>query len=142
MGVLRVDHPDIMEFITIKKHMSEMENFNLSVGITKGFMEAIEKDDEYDLINPRTKQSFRRLKAREVLEAIVSSAWETGDPGILFLDRINEANPTPKLGEIESTNPCGEVPLLPFEPCVLGSINLLKMLKGKNGKWVLKKGIR
>jgi len=135
MGVLRVDHPDIMEFITIKKHMSEMENFNLSVGITKGFMEAIEKDDEYDLINPRTKQSFRRLKAREVLEAIVSSAWETGDPGILFLDRINEANPTPKLGEIESTNPCGEVPLLPFEPCVLGSINLLKMLKGKNGKW-------
>jgi ribonucleoside-diphosphate reductase alpha chain len=135
MGVLRVDHPDIMEFITIKKNLKEMENFNLSVGITKAFMEALSKDDEYDLISPRTKQPFRRLKAREVLEAIVSAAWETGDPGILFLDRINEANPTPELGEIESTNPCGEVPLLPYEPCVLGSINLLRMLKEKNGKW-------
>jgi ribonucleoside-diphosphate reductase alpha chain len=135
MGVLRVDHPDIMEFITIKKKMKEMENFNLSVGITKAFMEALSKDNEYDLINPRTNHSFRRMKAREVQEAIVSAAWETGDPGILFLDRINEANPTPELGEIESTNPCGEVPLLPFEPCVLGSINLLKMLKEKNGRW-------
>jgi ribonucleoside-diphosphate reductase alpha chain len=135
MGILRVDHPDIMEFITIKKNLKEMENFNLSVGITKAFMEALSKDDEYDLISPRTKQPFRRLKAREVLEAIVSAAWETGDPGILFLDRINEANPTPELGEIESTNPCGEVPLLPYEPCVLGSINLLRMLKEKNGKW-------
>ena len=135
MGVLRVDHPDIMEFITIKKNLKEMENFNLSVGITKAFMEALSKDDEYDLISPRTKQPFRRLKAREVLEAIVSAAWETGDPGILFLDRINEANPTPELGEIESTNPCGEVPLLPYEPCVLGSINLLRMLKEKNGNW-------
>lgn len=135
MGVLRVDHPDIMEFITIKKNLEEMENFNLSVGITKAFMEALSKDDEYDLISPRTKQPFRRLKAREVLEAIVSAAWETGDPGILFLDRINEANPTPELGEIESTNPCGEVPLLPYEPCVLGSINLLRMLKEKNGNW-------
>ena len=135
MGVLAVDHPDIMEFITIKKKLKEMENFNLSVGITKVFMEALKKDDEYDLINPRTKQSIRSLKAREVLEAVVSAAWETGDPGILFLDRINEANPTPELGEIESTNPCGEVPLLPYEPCVLGSINLLNMLKEKNGKW-------
>lgn len=135
MGVLGVDHPDIIEFINIKKKMKEMENFNLSVGITKAFMEALAKDDEYDLINPRTKQSIRHLKAKEVLEAIVSAAWETGDPGILFLDRINEANPTPELGEIESTNPCGEVPLLPYEPCVLGSINLLKMLKEKDGKW-------
>jgi ribonucleoside-diphosphate reductase alpha chain len=135
MGVLRVDHPDIMEFITIKKNLKEMENFNLSVGITRAFMEALSKDDEYDLINPRMKQSFGRLKARGVLEAIVSAAWETGDPGILFLDRINDANPTPELGEIESTNPCGEVPLLPYEPCVLGSINLLKMLKEKNGRW-------
>jgi ribonucleoside-diphosphate reductase alpha chain len=135
MGVLRVDHPDIMEFITIKKNLKEMENFNLSVGITRAFMEALSKDDEYDLINPRMKQSFGRLKARGVLEAIVSAAWETGDPGILFLDRVNDANPTPELGEIESTNPCGEVPLLPYEPCVLGSINLLKMLKEKNGRW-------
>ena len=135
MGVLRIDHSDILEFIAIKKSLKEMENFNLSVGITKAFMEALSKDDEYDLINPRTKQSTKHLKAKEVLEAIVSAAWETGDPGILFLDRINEANPTPELGEIESTNPCGEVPLLPFEPCVLGSINLLNMLKEENGKW-------
>jgi ribonucleoside-diphosphate reductase alpha chain len=135
MGVLGVDHPDIMEFINIKKNLKEMENFNLSVGITKAFMEALAKDDEYDLINPRTKQSIQRLMAKEVLEAIVSAAWETGDPGILFLDRINGANPTPELGEIESTNPCGEVPLLPYEPCVLGSINLLKMMKEKGDKW-------
>jgi ribonucleoside-diphosphate reductase alpha chain len=135
MGVLGVNHPDIMEFINIKKNLKEMENFNLSVGITKAFMEALAKDDEYDLINPRTKQSIQRLKAKEVLEAIVSAAWETGDPGILFLDRINGANPTPELGEIESTNPCGEVPLLSYEPCVLGSINLLKMMKEKDGKW-------
>ncbi len=135
MGVLRVDHPDIIEFINVKKSLKEMENFNLSVGITKAFMEALVKDDEYDLINPRTKQPTRRWKAKEVLDTIVNAAWETGDPGVLFLDRINEANPTPKLGEIESTNPCGEVPLLSYEPCVLGSINLLKMLKEKNGKW-------
>jgi ribonucleoside-diphosphate reductase alpha chain len=135
MGVLRVDHPDIMEFITVKQKPNEMSNFNLSVGITKAFMEALEKNDEYSLINPRTKQEVRRIKAREVLEAIVSSAWETGDPGILFLDRINEANPTPELGVIESTNPCGEVPLLPYEPCVLGSINLSQMVKKKDGGW-------
>jgi ribonucleoside-diphosphate reductase alpha chain len=135
MGVLRVDHPDIMEFITVKQKPYEMSNFNLSVGITKAFMEALEKDDEYSLINPRTNQEVRRIKAREVLEAIVSSAWETGDPGILFLDRINEANPTPELGVIESTNPCGEVPLLPYEPCVLGSINLSQMVKKRDGGW-------
>ena len=135
MGVLRVDHPDIMEFITIKQSPGEMENFNLSVGLTKVFMEAVEKDGEYSLINPRTKKEVRRLRAKDVFEALVSAAWETGDPGILFLDRINEANPTPQLGEIESTNPCGEVPLLSYEPCVLGSINLSHMLKEREGKW-------
>jgi ribonucleoside-diphosphate reductase alpha chain len=135
MGVLKVDHPDIMEFITVKQKPYEMSNFNLSVGMTKAFMEALEKDDEYSLTNPRTNQEVRRIKAREVLEAIVSSAWETGDPGILFLDRINEANPTPELGVIESTNPCGEVPLLPYESCVLGSINLFQMVKKKDGGW-------
>jgi len=135
MGVLRVDHPDILEFITVKQQPNEMSNFNLSVGITKAFMEALEKDDEYSLMNPRTKKEVRRIKARKVLEAIVSAAWETGDPGILFLDRINEANPTPELGEIESTNPCGEVPLLPYEPCVLGSINLSQMVKKKDKGW-------
>jgi ribonucleoside-diphosphate reductase alpha chain len=134
MGVLRVDHPDIMEFIAIKKNPDEMTNFNLSVGITKEFMEALEKDDEYSLMNPRTKKEAGRQKAREVFEAIVNAAWETGDPGVLFLDRINEANPTPQMGEIESTNPCGEVPLLPYEPCVLGSINLSHMVTERNGK--------
>jgi ribonucleoside-diphosphate reductase alpha chain len=134
MGVLRIDHPDIMEFITIKQQPNEMSNFNLSLGVTKAFMEAVKKDDEYDLINPRTKRALRRLRAKEVLEAMVAGAWETGDPGILFLDRINEANPTPQLGEIESTNPCGEVPLLPNEPCVLGSINLSHMVKERDGR--------
>jgi ribonucleoside-diphosphate reductase alpha chain len=134
MGVLRVDHPDIMEFITIKRKPDEMANFNLSVGLTKEFMEALEKDGEYSLINPRTKKEVGRQKAREVFEAIINAAWETGDPGVLFLDRINEANPTPQIGEMESTNPCGEVPLLPYEPCVLGSINLSHMVKERNGK--------
>ncbi len=135
MGVLRVDHPDILEFIAIKQQPNEMENFNLSVGITKEFMESYEKDQEYGLINPRTKKEVRRLRAREVMEALVKGAWETGDPGVLFLDRINEANPTPQLGEIESTNPCGEVPLLPYEACVLGSINLSQMVKKKGSGW-------
>ena len=135
MGVLKIDHPDIMEFIKIKQNPNEMTNFNLSVGITKAFMEALEKEGDYSLINPREKKEVRRLKAREVLDAMVTAAWESGDPGILFLDRINEANPTPALGEIESTNPCGEVPLLPYEPCVLGSINLSQMVKERDGKW-------
>jgi len=135
MGVLRIDHPDIMEFIAIKQQPNEMENFNLSVGVTREFMESYEKDGEYGLINPRTKKEVKRLRAREVMEALVKGAWETGDPGILFLDRINEQNPTPKLGEIESTNPCGEVPLLPYEACVLGSINLSHMLKRKGKGW-------
>jgi ribonucleoside-diphosphate reductase alpha chain len=135
MGVLRVDHPDIMEFITIKQQTDEMSNFNLSVGLTRLFMEELKKDDEYSLINPRTKKEVKRIKAREVLDAIVNAAWESGDPGVLFLDRINGANPTPELGEIESTNPCGEVPLLPYEPCVLGSINLSHMVKKRDGGW-------
>ena len=135
MGVLRVDHPDILEFITAKQQLDEMANFNLSVGVTREFMETLEKDGEYGLMNPRTKREVRRIKAKEVLEAIVSAAWETGDPGVLFLDRINETNPTPALGEIESTNPCGEVPLLPYEPCVLGSINLSQMVRKGDKGW-------
>jgi len=134
MGVLRVDHPDIIEFITIKKNPDEMTNFNLSVGLTREFMETLEKDGEYGLINPRTKNEVGRVKARVVFEAIVNAAWETGDPGVLFLDRINEANPTPQLGDMESTNPCGEVPLLSYEPCVLGSVNLSRMVKERNGR--------
>jgi ribonucleoside-diphosphate reductase alpha chain len=135
MGVLRVDHPDILEFITIKQSQDEMSNFNLSVGVTKAFMNALTKDEEYHLINPRTKKEVQRIRAKTVFEVMVKTAWETGDPGVLFLDRINEANPTPQLGEMESTNPCGEVPLLSYEPCVLGSINLLHMLRRGNGKW-------
>ena len=134
MGVLRVDHPDIVEFISIKKNPDEMTNFNLSVGLTKEFMEALEKGGEYSLINPRTKKEVGLQDAREVFGAIVNAAWETGDPGVLFLDRINEANPTPQIGDMESTNPCGEVPLLPYEPCVLGSVNLSHMVREKNGK--------
>jgi ribonucleoside-diphosphate reductase alpha chain len=135
IGVLRVDHPDVMEFIGIKKNNGEMTNFNLSVGLTKDFMEALEKDSEYSLFNPRTKKETGRQKAREIFEAITNAAWETGDPGILFLDRINEANPTPQLGDMESTNPCGEVPLLPYEQCVLGSINLSHMVRKRDGRW-------
>jgi ribonucleoside-diphosphate reductase alpha chain len=135
MGVLRVDHPDVLDFIDIKRNPNEMSNFNLSIGVTKAFMETLEKEGEYSLLNPRTKKELRHLEAKKVLEAMVSAAWETGDPGILFLDRINEANPTPQLGEIESTNPCGEVPLLPYEACVLGSINLSHMVKERDDRW-------
>jgi ribonucleoside-diphosphate reductase alpha chain len=137
MGVLRVDHPDILEFITLKRSPGEMTNFNLSVGVTKAFMEALSKGGEYGLMNQRTKQEVRRLKAAVVFEAMVDGAWETGDPGILFLDRINESHPTPQLGEIETTNPCGEVPLLPYEPCVLGSINLAHMIKWGQDRWTV-----
>ena len=135
MGVLRVDHPDVMEFVTLKANPHEMTNFNLSVGLTKEFMQALEKKSEYRLMNPRTKKEVGRLKASEVFDAIVNAAWETGDPGVLFLDRINDANPTPQIGDMETTNPCGEVPLLPYEPCVLGSINLSHMVRERNGRW-------
>ncbi|HEY5595113.1 MAG TPA: adenosylcobalamin-dependent ribonucleoside-diphosphate reductase [Nitrospiria bacterium] len=129
MGVLRIDHPDILEFITIKEDPRELTNFNLSVGVTDQFMEAALKRRPYDLINPRTRQRVRRLNAADVFDRIVKAAWATGEPGILFLDRINRGNPTPVLGEIEATNPCGEQPLLPFESCTLGSINLTRMMR-------------
>ncbi len=129
MGILRVDHPDIQEFISAKKEGGKLTNFNLSVGITTTFMKALENDKEYDLINPRNGKVVRSLKARDVFQLIVESAWDNGEPGILFLDRINQDNPTPQLGEIESTNPCGEQPLLPYEACNLGSINMTRMVK-------------
>ncbi len=129
MGILRVDHPDILDFIRAKERDGDLNNFNLSIGLTEAFMQAVEKDEEYDLIAPHTKQAKARLKAREVFGLLVQKAWESGDPGIIFLDRINRDNPTPKQGEIESTNPCGEQPLLPYEACNLGSINLSRYIQ-------------
>ena len=133
MGILSVDHPDILEFITAKEREGVLTNFNLSVSVPDSFMEAVEKDEEYDLINPRTGKPERKMRAKDVFDLIVSSAWRTGDPGVIFIDEINRRNPTPHVGKIESTNPCGEVPLLPYESCNLGSINLSKMVN-EDGK--------
>ncbi len=129
MAILRVDHPDIMEFIHCKKDDNALNNFNISVGITDKFMEALKKGQSYDLFDPRDMKKVSELNSTEVYETIVKQAWENGDPGIVFLDRLNKDNPTPHIGEIESTNPCGEQPLLPMEACNLGSINLAKFIK-------------
>lgn len=135
MGILRVDHPDILEFIKAKAEPGAFRNFNLSVGVTDDFMAKVEAGQDYSLINPRTGMEWRRLPAREVFDLICEYAVKTGDPGLLFLDAIERANPTPELGRLEATNPCGEQPLLPYESCNLGSINLAALVKNGAIDW-------
>ena len=136
MGILRIDHPDIMEFIDCKANNNEINNFNISVGLTEKFMKAVENDTDYDLVDPHTNKTVSKLHARTVFDHIVEAAWRNGEPGIIFLDRLNKDNVVPSQGEIESTNPCGEQPLLPYESCNLGSINLTKMLTTEDNKVV------
>ncbi len=135
MAILDVNHPDIVKFIEAKSREGVLTNFNISVAVTDQFMDAVEKDGRVDLINPRSGKAETKLRARHVFDLIVSNAWRTGDPGLIFIDEINRHNPTPQLGEIRSTNPCGEQPLLPFESCNLGSINLAKMVKDGEVDW-------
>jgi len=137
MAILRVDHPDILDFIKCKQVNHELNNFNISVGVTDNFMEAVAAGEKYDLIDPKDDLKVGELNASEVYLKLVHQAWENGDPGIIFIDRLNQNNPTPAIGGIESTNPCGEQPLLPFEACNLGSINLAKFVATDNEKAVI-----
>ncbi|MCK4485220.1 MAG: adenosylcobalamin-dependent ribonucleoside-diphosphate reductase [Desulfobacterales bacterium] len=131
MGVLHVSHPDIEEFIRAKEPSGQFRNFNLSVAVDDIFIDALKKGNYYPLIHPRTGSVVGRRSAKKILEMMAECAWESGDPGILFIDTVNRTNPTPSLGKIEATNPCGEQPLLPYESCTLGSINLTKVINGK-----------
>jgi ribonucleoside-diphosphate reductase alpha chain len=133
MGILNVDHPDIRTFIQSKEDGQNLNNFNISIGITGDFMERVKSGEDYDLVNPRTGVVVRQENAREIFELAVEMAWKTGDPGLIFLDLINHYNPNPQLGTIESTNPCGEQPLLPFESCNLASVNLARMVRYQDG---------
>ncbi|MEG1536763.1 MAG: vitamin B12-dependent ribonucleotide reductase, partial [Clostridiales bacterium] len=135
MGILRVDHPDIVPFIHCKSNNEDITNFNISVGITDAFMQAVAENGAYQLIDPKTKLPAGSKNARALFDEIVDAAWHNGEPGIIFLDRLNRDNAIPTMGEIESTNPCGEQPLLPYESCNLGSINLVKMLKKTAAGW-------
>ena len=133
MAILNVDHPDILKFITSKEDYTALTNFNISVALNEEFMKAVENSSDYELVNPHTKKVVGKLNAKEVFDRLVDNAWRNGDPGIVFLDRVNRDNPTPNLGSVESTNPCGEQPLLPYESCNLGSINLSRMVCESNG---------
>ena len=142
MAILNVDHPDILKFIKAKEDNTSLTNFNISVAITEDFMKAVENGSDYELVNPRIskavdRKTVEKKNAKDVFDKMVEMAWKNGDPGIIFIDRINDRNPTPKLGSIVSTNPCGEQPLLPYESCNLGSINLSKMLTTKNGAAII-----
>jgi len=135
MGILRCDHPDIIEFIEAKIEKDRLPNFNLSVGITEKFMQAVKGNKEFNLVNPRSGKKVKAIRAKALFDLIVNAAWRTGEPGLIFLDEINRTNPTPQIGRIEATNPCGELPLLAFESCNLASINLAKMVKGSRPDW-------
>lgn len=135
MGILRCDHPDIVDFVEAKLEQSAFQNFNLSVAVTDSFMEAVRKKENFDLVNPRTNKKVKSIKAAALFDLIVYAAWKSGDPGLVFLDEINRHNPTPKVGEIEATNPCGEIPLLPYESCNLGSIDLSKFVEDDSIEW-------
>ena len=135
MAILRVDHPDVLEFITSKQQPGFLSNFNISVAATDDFMKALEEDGEYWLINPRSREKTAKLIAKDVWNLMAKSAWQSGDPGVIFIDEINRRNPTPKVGRMESTNPCAEQPLLPYESCNLGSINLLRMVEDGKVYW-------
>jgi len=135
MGILRCDHPDIADFIEAKVQEGSFSNFNLSVGATDEFLEAVKNNDSFDLINPRTKKKVKSMNAKALFDLIVYSAWRSGDPGVVFLDEINRRNPTPQVGQIEATNPCGEIPLLPYESCNLASINLSKLANRSTVEW-------
>jgi ribonucleoside-diphosphate reductase alpha chain len=135
MGILRVDHPDVLEFITAKQNPTLLSNFNVSVAVTDEFMQAVASDEMYWLINSRNKEKVKQLKAREVWNLMARAAWASGDPGVVFIDEIDRHNPTPEIGRIKSTNPCGEQPLLPYESCNLGSINLSRMVENGKMSW-------
>lgn len=143
MGILKIDHPDIISFITAKGFDGKFQNFNLSVTVTDAFMDALKENGSFDLVNPRTQEITASVPASQIWNLIVSQAWKTGDPGLIFIDEINRKNPTPYLGDFEATNPCGEQPLLPYESCNLGSINLSKFVEDGAINWEkLKKVIR
>jgi ribonucleoside-diphosphate reductase alpha chain len=135
MGILRVDHPDVLEFINCKKRLNFLTNFNTSVAVTDSFMKSLKENGTIDLVNPRSNKVVTKIRAKKIFDKIVENAWCNGDPGIIFIDEINKHNPTPKVGMIEATNPCGEQPLLPWESCNLGSINLSKIIEDKKIKW-------